>query len=185
MAASLCIQWAANVLLILCLSWCVVSDLLLRKIPNRAVLALLFGWLVVGGLVTAGVVAAPPHLSVALLQALPGTGIVFLLGFLLFLTGRLGAGDVKLMSVLCLWVGYGHQLSFIMMTAIAGGVLALALPLLNSIPAAVALLINRINHQLRTQIATPPVLSSDLSQGIPYGIAIAFGAAYTLIWPLF
>lgn len=179
------VQCAYNLLLVVCLLWCVGSDLLLRRIPNRAVLALLLGWLALSALVASGAAGPLPRVSGSLLQALPGALLVFVVGFALFLTGRLGAGDVKLMSVLCLWVGYGHQTSFVMMTAIAGGVLALSLPLLNTFSTGVALLIDRMNNLLRINITPPPVLPAELSQGIPYGIAIAFGAAYILIWPQF
>ncbi|WP_226051398.1 prepilin peptidase [Dickeya chrysanthemi] len=185
MAGQFGVQYAYNLLLVVCLVWCIGSDLLLRRIPNRAVLALLLGWLALSALATAGVTGPLPRVSGSLLQALPGALLVFVVGFLLFLTGRLGAGDVKLMSVLCLWVGYGHQISFVMMTAIAGGILALSLPLLNTCSTGVALLIERMNHLLKINITPPPMLSAELSQGIPYGIAIAFGAAYILIWPQF
>lgn len=165
------------------LLWCVLSDLLQRRIPNRAVLLLLLGFLALCVLADKGVAGPLPRVSGTLLQALPGAALVFAVGFALFLTGRLGAGDVKLMSVLCLWVGHGHQTRFIMITAIAGGVLALALPLLNTLTAGIALFIDRINSSLRINITPPPILPDELSRGIPYGIAIAFGAAYILIWP--
>nr|WP_304168201.1 prepilin peptidase [Lonsdalea britannica] len=178
------VQGAQTLWLTGCLLWCVGSDLLQRRIPNRAVLMLLLGWIAVGILtaILAGTTVRP---ATAMLHALPGAAVVFVVGFLLFLTGRLGAGDVKMMSVLCLWVGSGQQLAFVMVTALAGGVLALILPLLNTIPPALALGIDNLNRRLHLNIASPTVLPADLSQGLPYGIAIAFGAAYILIWPLF
>lgn len=125
-----------------------------------------------------------PKLQLAL-WALPGAAVVLIVGFLLFLTGRLGAGDVKLMSVLCLWVGHGHQIVFVMITALAGGVLALGLPLLNTVPTAVAMGIQITNRMFKSRLPMPPALPANLSQGIPYGLAIAFGATYVLIFPLF
>lgn len=179
------VQCAYNLLLSACLLWCIGSDLLLRRIPNRAVLLLLLGFLVLSVLVAVGLAEPLPRVSGTLLQALPGALLVFIVGFALFLTGRLGAGDVKLITVLCLWVGYGYQTHFIMITAIAGGVLALSLPLLNTFSTGMALLVDRMNHLLKINVTPPPVLPVELSQGIPYGIAIAFGAAYILIWPQF
>ncbi len=177
--------WAQTLFLAGCLIWCISSDLFQRKIPNRAIVLLLLGWLVLSLLAITGV-GHPRTASVkTILGALPGTVLVFVVGFLLFLTGRLGAGDVKMMSVLCLWVGAGNQVVFIMVTALAGGVLALMLPLLNMVPASLALGIDKVNRLLRINITSPTVLPADLSQGLPYGIAIAFGAAYILIWPLF
>lgn len=171
---------AQTLLLSGCLLWCAFSDLLERRIPNRAVLLLLLGWLAACSWAVS--VAAVPYATA--LRALPGAALVFAVGFALFLTGRLGAGDVKLMSVLCLWVGYGQQTAFVMVTALVGGGVALALPLLNTVPVALAAGIGGINRRLGINIALPPVLPAELSQGIPYGIAIAVGAAYVLIWPL-
>lgn len=176
-------QIAWYTLLVFCLLWCVFTDLLQRRIPNRAVLLLLLGFLALCALTAEGQTGPLPRVSGTLLQALPGAALVFAVGFAMFLTGRLGAGDVKLMSVLCLWVGYGHQMRFIMITAIAGGVLALALPVLNTMTTGIALFIERVNSRLRINIKAPPVLPDELSRGIPYGIAITFGAAYILIWP--
>lgn len=162
-----------------CLLWCSFSDLLERRIPNRAVLLILLGW--AGTRIWQISIAGVP--MAMMLRDLPGSGLVFIVGFLLFLTGRLGAGDVKLMGVLCLWVGYGQQTVFVMVTALVGGLLALTLPLLNMFPVIFSSGIAFINEKLKTQIAMPPALAPELSQGIPYGIAIATGAAYILIWP--
>lgn len=178
-------HWPQTALLMVCLLWCISTDLLVRKITNQAVLILLLGWLFFSA---SHVLQAGALDMLALrktLWALPGAAAVLVVGFLLFLTGRLGAGDVKLMSVLCLWVGQGHQIVFIMVTALAGGVLALSLPLLNTVPTAVAMGIQTTNRIFKSRLPMPPALPADLSQGIPYGVAIAFGAMYVLIFPLF
>lgn len=172
-------------LLVACLCWCVSTDLLTRKIPNQTVLALLLGWLVFSAFDVLQAGAVDTQKLRQALWALPGAGVVFVVGFLLFLTGRLGAGDVKLMGVLCLWVGSGQQITFVMITALAGGVMALCLPLLNTVPVAVGLGVERMNRLLKCRLPLPPSLPTELSQGIPYGIAIAFGAMYVLIFPLF
>lgn len=177
--------WLQTALLAGCLLWCVSTDLLLRKIPNQAVLILALSWLAFSALdvLQSGMIDAVKLYQV--LWALPGAAVVLAGGFLLFLTGRLGAGDVKLMSVLCLWVGHGHQIVFVMITSLAGGVLALGLPLLNTVPTVVAMGIQTINRMFKSRLPMPPALPGDLSQGIPYGIAIAFGAMYVLIFPWF
>ncbi|EHD23075.1 MULTISPECIES: A24 family peptidase [Brenneria] len=178
-------HWLQTALLAGCLLWCIGTDLLARKIPNQAILILLAGWLLFR-LLDVLQAGGPdmPQLWQAL-WALPGAALVLVVGFLLFLTGRLGAGDVKLISVLCLWVGYGHQIVFVMITALAGGVLALGLPLLNTVPTAVAMGIQTTNRIFKSRLPIPPALPADLLQGIPYGVAIAFGAMYVLIFPLF
>lgn len=168
-----------------CLLWCVTSDLLIRRIPNLTVLLLLLGWLLFSTLDVVQSGQIDMHKLQRLLWALPGAGVVLVVGFLLFLTGRLGAGDVKLMSTLCLWVGHGHQIVFVMVTALAGGVLALCLPLLNTLPVVTALGIQTLNRRFHRRLPLPPILPTDLFQGIPYGVAIAFGAWYVLVFPLF
>ncbi|CPR14338.1 prepilin peptidase [Brenneria goodwinii] len=178
-------HWLQTILLAGCLLWCVGTDLLVRKIPNQAVLLLLAGWLVFSLTDVLQSGAFDGEKLRQTLWSLPGAAVVLIVGFLLFLTGRLGAGDVKLMSVLCLWVGHGHQIVFVMITALAGGVLALGLPLLNTVPAAVAMGIQMINRMFKSRLPMPPALPADLSQGIPYGIAIAFGAMSVLVFPLF
>lgn len=162
-----------------CLIWCSFSDLLERRIPNQAIILILLGWLATR---VWSITFDSAPLAI-IYNDLPGAGLVFLVGFLLFLTGRLGAGDVKLMAALCLWVGYGQQVIFIMVTALVGGVLAIMLPLLNMLPAIITTGINGLNEKLKIKLALPPVLPPELAQGIPYGIAISLGAAYILIFP--
>lgn len=178
-------QWLQTALLLGCLGWCIGTDLLVRRIANRAVLILLLGWLLFGITDVVRLGGGNNAALQGMLWALPGAAVVLVVGFILFLTGRLGAGDVKLMSVLCLWVGPGHQVVFVLVTALAGGVLALTLPLFNTVPTAVALGIQATNRLFKSRLPLPPALPADLSQGIPYGVAIAFGAMYVLIFPLF
>lgn len=176
------VDWGSNFqifYLAICLLWCSVSDLLERRIPNQAVFIILLGW--VAFRVWDITIDSAPLAS--MYKDLPGAAMVFLVGFLLFLTGRLGAGDVKLMAALCLWVGYGQQIIFIMVTALVGGILAVLLPLLNMLPQIITTGINSINERLKIKLALPPELSPELAQGIPYGIAISSGAAYILILP--
>lgn len=178
-------QWLQTALLLGCLAWCIGTDLLVRRIANRAVLILLLGWLLFGITDVVRLGGGNNAALQGMLWALPGAAVVLVVGFILFLTGRLGAGDVKLMSVLCLWAGSGHQIVFVLVTALAGGVLALTLPLFNTVPAAVALGIQATNRLFNSRLPLPPTLPADLAQGIPYGVAIAFGAMYVLIFPLF
>ncbi|RXS79048.1 peptidase A24, partial [Geobacillus sp. PK12] len=93
-------HWLQTALLIGCLLWCTSTDLLVRKITNQAVLILLLGWLFFSALYVLQSGALDMVALRKMLWALPGAAAVLVVGFLLFLTGRLGAGDVKLMSVL-------------------------------------------------------------------------------------
>ena len=60
-------------------------------------------------------------------------GIMLAAGFLLFGLSLMGGGDVKLMAALALWVGYAKLLDFVVLIALLGGVLALALWILRKL----------------------------------------------------
>lgn len=165
------------------------SDLLYRRIHNLLVLVLLVLWLVQP--VTALLDFGPWQQldSAAVLGAtawsLLGAGLVLLVGYGLFFLGRVGAGDVKLMVVICLWVGPHDQLAFLIVTALAGGLLALGLPLLNHFEQWLGRGVQRLALRLpRLGIQTPVVITDQCPQGIPYGLAIVTGALYILFIPI-
>lgn len=87
-------------------------------------------------------------------------------GMGMFAVGWIGGGDAKLFAASALWLGLPALAPFVMTTAIAGGVLAVALMTLRS---------NRISPMFAVgpawlnRLATP-------GESVPYGIAIAFGA---------
>lgn len=178
----------ALVVLLPALCWVICSDLLYRRIHNLLVVVLLLVWcaLPLFALVGLGPWAG---LSVEAVferssSALFGAALVLAVGFMLFNLGQVGAGDVKLMTVLCLWSA-GNQMAFLIVTALAGGILALAMPVLTPLEQACALLWQRLaGHWPRLDIATPTVLTADRPQGLPYGLAIATGAFYTLLFPI-
>ncbi len=53
--------------------------------------------------------------------------ILFFVGYALFAVGMFGGGDSKLMAAAGLWFGTSQTLPFLIMTAIAGGLLAAAI----------------------------------------------------------
>ncbi len=94
------------------------TDLRSRTIPNGLVLAL------------AALGLARIALSVAETGAVPSGDLlvavaVFAAGALAFHLGALGGGDVKLMAAGALWTGAALADEFLMITLLAGGVLAL------------------------------------------------------------
>lgn len=95
----------------------------------------------------------------------------FAIGFIIFSLRLMGGGDVKLLTVCCVWIGLPHLIHFIMYTALLGGVLSLALLLLR--PAA-AWSFARMKH--------PPAIPRLLTIGepVPYGIAIALAFLFIL-----
>jgi prepilin peptidase CpaA len=82
--------------------------------------------------------------------------IVLLLFAGLFAAGLMGGGDVKLIAALALWLPIDRFLVMAAVMAIAGGVLTLAL---------------LVRHRMRRREGRPE---------IPYGVAIAVGAAVAL-----
>jgi prepilin peptidase CpaA len=57
---------------------------------------------------------------------LAGGLILFVIGYLMFAVGIFGGGDAKLMAAAGLWFGTDLTVPFLLMTAIAGGALAVA-----------------------------------------------------------
>lgn len=92
-------------------------------------------------------------------HALLGTAIVFAVGYLIFAKGWMGGGDVKLIVVCSLWVGWAGLLDFVVLFAILGGVLS------------VALYAGRKAMPYLKLQKLPRILQD--KQPVPYGIAIA------------
>ncbi|MEX2454954.1 MAG: prepilin peptidase [Rhodospirillaceae bacterium] len=141
------------------LVWAAWSDLRDFVIPNRIsiAIAMLF----------------PAHvLATGAVEIVPGSvaaaAATFAAGFALFAFRVAGGGDVKLMTAVALWAGPSQIAGFLMMTALAGGLLA-------------ALLAARA---WRAHAAASPDGSLALrvcairGTKVPYGAAIALGGLY-------
>lgn len=134
------------------LVWAVWQDLRARRIPNAAcgtIAALAPGMWVLAGL-------PGPWWGVALLVL-----AVFGVGSGLFAVGALGGGDVKLATAIALWAGTAHGLEYLLVTAVAGGVLAVAYVVRANVP-----------------LAVPGLRTGGLADGVPYGVAIAAGGLW-------
>lgn len=135
-----------------------LSDVVSFKIPNSISISL------GGAFFLAAVVAGIP-LSAVGFQVAIGM-IALLLGIGMFAAGWIGGGDAKLFAAAALWLGWPALSTFLLVTALAGGGLAV-------------LLIN-----LRRDTVRPFVLGGGqwverLAQpggAAPYGVAIAIGA---------
>jgi len=121
-----------------------ISDARHYRIPNwlNAVIALTF---------VAGQLSQSPS-GTELIVHLAAAALVFLCGFILFSLNLFGGGDVKLITALALWTGFAELPRFILLTTLAGGVLALLLLILRWLSAGRG---NKIDSR------------------VPYGIAIA------------
>jgi len=87
-------------------------------------------------------------------------------GMAMFAAGWIGGGDAKLFAACALWLGLGGAPSFLLITALAGGGLAV-------------LLLNARSSALKAYfVAAPGWLARLVAPGgdVPYGVAIAAGA---------
>ena len=135
-----------------------VTDLASFTIPNRLNLAL---------------AAAYPLVALAVGRPLPEIGFALAIGFGalviavgMFAAGWIGGGDAKLFAAAALWLGWPASVSFVMVTALAGGALAL-------------LLLNVRAAWLKPYLAGAPGWLARLTtkdEAVPYGVAIALGA---------
>lgn len=147
------------------------SDLRARRIPNA---------LTMGGTAVApvlwGFVVGPPAAAGSVL----GAGMALVLGGSLFGLGALGGGDAKLLIVTGAFLGPARLVSALIVTGIAGGLLALAVAVRQG---------ELIPTLLRTwhvmvRLATLGRRGEDdreRTRGltIPYGVAIAVGGLLT------
>jgi prepilin peptidase CpaA len=96
-----------------------------------------------------------------------GVGVVALVaGIVMFALNWMGGGDAKLFAAAGLWLGWTAVLDFLLLTAVAGGVLTLALLLMRS-------------ARFQPYVPTGPAWLWRLAQtgeSVPYGAAIAVGA---------
>jgi prepilin peptidase CpaA len=149
-------RWIVAGLFLLILTIASVTDIKHRRIPNWAVLALIalfIPWIFVG------------H-AVSVAGSLAAAAVVFVLGLGLYALRLWGAGDSKLITAVALFVGLDGILQFAFSTAVFGGILALIILLSRSS------WWMRILHQSGREQAVGTV---------PYGVAIAVGAALTVL----
>lgn len=134
-----------------------MSDLRSYTLPNFISLILIAGALVLFAILQPPLELFLWHIAVA--------AIVFVIGFIMFMTGIFGGGDVKVISALGLWFGLGNFLGFFTLMVLLGGLLALVL-----------LIFRRI--KLPDNYMKYKTISGlhDKNEGIPYGVAIAIAA---------
>jgi len=143
------------------LIYAAASDLVTFEIPNWASVVALVAFFVVAGAAGLGAAEIGAHLSAG--------AAILVVGFLMYLKGMSGAGDVKLLAATAVWVGWRPLFEFLVVIALAGGMLAL-----------VILAYRRFS--LGPQFAAVSWLAKlhEKDCGIPYGIAICLAALYLL-----
>ena len=161
-----------NLLIPLALTlWIAWGDVKTRRIPNYLTLGT-----AVAGLAFNFMGQGLPGLTNGLLGMLLG----FFLLILPYLWGGMGAGDVKAMAALGAWLGPQFTLFLFCYMGVAGGVIALGYLVWNGslwakIKQGRVFLVNLI--LCRPDGAPRPPSPAQLTEGIPYGVAIAVGMA--------
>jgi prepilin peptidase CpaA len=129
-------------------------DLFTMTIPNRVSLALVVAFFVAAPFAGLGWAGLAMHLAAGL--------VVLGVGFVMFARGWLGGGDAKLLAAAALWMGFENLLAYVVLVAVAGGLLALGV--------------------LAYRCITPPSWLSKhdwamrlhaKGSGMPYGVALA------------
>jgi prepilin peptidase CpaA len=95
---------------------------------------------------------------------LTGLGL-FVAGFALFALGLFGGGDAKLLAAAGLWFGWPQTMPFLMLTVLAGGVLAIVVGGWSAIAMSSEIHGGSWAKRLST-----------LKPNVPYGYAFAIGA---------
>ena len=146
---------AAFAILLIAAGW---QDLRTMRIANGFSLAIVGLFVVWAGIELASGRSSPLTIGLSIASAVA----VFAVGAAAFAAGALGGGDVKLLAAVSLFAGPGGLLDFLVVTALAGGLLGLAI--LAGAPLG--------------QPAVAGPLRAKLRGGLPYGPAIAAGGLW-------
>lgn len=98
------------------------------------------------------------------IHALVGV-LMFMAGFVFFALGLFGGGDAKLLAAAGLWLGWPDLMPFLVMTAFAGGALALCVGIWSAINVTSEINDGSIFRRL-----------GSIKPNVPYGYAFAIGA---------
>lgn len=147
----------------------VVWDLRVRRIPN-----LLSGAAAVAGL---GATLWDGGLLGVLSGVAAGGATVAVL-FSFWRRGGLGGGDVKFAAAVAMWVGLSGLPIFWLATAVAGGATAAVCLLASRKPARLEIRANLTIAALHQVIPSVSPTTADGRVSVPYGVAIALGAAF-------
>lgn len=153
-------------------------------VPQAALLMVFPALMIIAGLTDATSFTIPNRISVLLALAFLPTALIVRLplgeigldlsvglgaliaGMAMFAAGWIGGGDAKLFAVAGLWLGWPASINFVMVTALAGGGLAV-------------LLLNARSSVVRVHLSGAPAWLERLATpgaDVPYGVAIAIGA---------
>jgi prepilin peptidase CpaA len=96
--------------------------------------------------------------------------LMLVIGMALFAGGVLGGGDAKLLAAVALWLGWPMLLPGLLLIAIFGGVLAVAI-----------LMLRRTGLDVWLRVHGYDSVVLEQNKGIPYGVAIATGFTFLIL----
>lgn len=138
------------------LLWAAVSDAISRRIPNRSVLAVV-GLFVIWAVLARGEGAG---------WAVAAATLALVVGYALYAFKVMGGGDAKLFAATALFAGFAYLPVLILVTALAGGAMAI---------------VSLASRPRRALVIWTLRGKGDYGRGIPYGVAIALGGI-VMIW---
>lgn len=153
----------------------VITDLRSRRIPN---------WLVLPFLAAGIAVSGGIHGWRGVGQSFAGAGLGLLLFGLLFWMGGMGAGDVKLAAAIGAWIGPGQLFIALVLTGLAGGVIALGWAAWGGFLKELFLDLGDVVLGKREHDAAEVAdrsLANPLKRKMPYAPAIAIGTLISFI----
>ncbi len=135
------------------------SDLLTMRLPNRLTASLSIAFLLMAVVMQMTMEVFLTHLACGL--------FMLLIGFGMFSRGWIGGGDAKLATGIALWLGWPGLIDFLLLAAMAGGVMSLIILQWRrmTIP---ALLVN----------VTWLTRLHNRNEGVPYGVPMALAALH-------
>jgi prepilin peptidase CpaA len=160
---------------VLLVSVATITDLRSRRIPN---------WLVLPFLIVGLAVAGISHGIGGLRQSLLGVLAAALIMGLFCLMGGTGMGDLKLCAAVGAWVGPSQLFVALVMTGLAGGVMALCWALSGGFLAESFQGVGSLIFGIAKKGPRPHetlVLSNPLARKMPYAPAIAIGVALSFL----
>lgn len=159
-------------LLIALLSVSVLWDIRKRRIPN-----VLSALIALSGILT----SLLDEGWRASLSGLAAAVVTFMVLSLLWQRGWLGGGDVKLAASCASWVGLPFLYQYLLAAALAGGVVALVCYALSS-----RLIRREISTNMRFAafglMPEPPSRSAPGRVSVPYGLAVAIGVLFIVLY---
>jgi prepilin peptidase CpaA len=157
-----------------------IWDLKSRRIPN---------WLSLTGILCGIALNSFLYGWSGLKESLEGMGTAFAVYFVLYLVRAMGAGDVKLMAAVGAFVGPGNWFMIFLITAVLGGVIALAVlawrkrlrKTFDNVLFIVAEMMHfRAPYMGREELS----VKSQKAFTLPHGAVISLGCLVFVAWPL-